>query len=166
MCGADCSPLGTVDFNKSCEEVRGRGLPPSGRLVQYALCAGCGFCFAPEFATWTPEDFAREIYNAEYIRVDPDYAQVRPRVNAGTLKDSFGDRGRAIRHLDYGGGAGRLSELLRRSRWRSVSYDPFFDRRKRLEDLGQFQLITCFEVFEHVADGQGLMRRLDALARR
>ncbi len=163
VCAGACAPLGTVDFNKCCEEARGTRLAPSGRLVQYVACQGCGFCFAPEFSRWTPADFEREIYNADYSRVDPDHAQTRPRVNAGTLRDTFGDHGRSIRHLDYGGGAGRLSELLRQARWRSVSYDPFFDRRKRLEDLGRFQLITCFEVFEHVADVRALMQRLDGL---
>lgn len=163
ICGAACAPLGTVDFNKSCEEARGQGLPPSGRLVSYIVCSGCGFVFAPQFASWTAADFAREIYNAGYLQVDPDSAELRPKVNAGTLKDTFGSRGRSIRHLDYGGGAGRLGELLRASGWRSISYDPFFDADKRLEDLGRFQLITCFEVFEHVADVNGLMRRLLSL---
>jgi SAM-dependent methyltransferase len=166
VCDGVCVPLGTVDFNKNCEERHGVQLPSSGRLVQYAVCRGCGFAFAPEFSTWTPEDFRREIYNAGYALVDPDHAEVRPTINAESVLATFGDRGRALRHLDYGGGAGRLSEQLRNAHWRSTSYDPFFDTRTRLEDLGQFELITCFEVFEHVPDVNQLVDRLSSLLSR
>jgi SAM-dependent methyltransferase len=160
VCGADCASLGDVDFNRSCA---GALLPPAGRAVRYVMCRQCSFAFAPEFSAWSPEDFRREIYNAEYSRVDPDHAELRPAVNARTVLATFGESGRAIRHLDYGGGAGRLSQLLREAHWRSASYDPFFDRDSRPEDLGQFELITCFEVFEHVADVHDLARRLVTL---
>lgn len=163
VCGASCGVLGAVDFNKCCEEARGMTLPPSGRQVVYLLCGGCGFCFAPEFSGWTEEDFQREIYNADYIKVDPDYAGTRPRVNADTLIATLGGRHAGMRHLDYGGGAGMLSRLLRQAGWDSVSYDPFVDRDIRPESLGQFGLVTCFEVFEHVADVAGLASRLQAL---
>lgn len=163
VCGAACVTLGVVDFNKNCEEVRGVQLPPSGRPVRYVVCESCGYAFAPEFLAWTPEDFQREIYNAGYTLVDPDHAETRPGVNAETILATFGDHGRAIRHLDYGGGAGRLSELLRAARWCSTSYDPFFDMRVALQDLGRFELITCFEVFEHVPDVAQLAARLESL---
>ncbi len=163
VCGAHCDPLGAVDFNKSCEEVRGFHLPPAGRLVGYVICAACNFTFAPEFSTWSPEDFEREIYNEGYSSVDPDHADVRPRANAESLVATFGDRGRSIRHLDYGGGAGLLSTLLGESGWHSTSYDPFFDRSIQLSKLGSFQLITCYEVFEHVPDVNGLARNLSSL---
>jgi len=163
VCGARCEPLGTVDFNKNCEEVRGLRLPPAGRLVAYVICPACNFSFAPEFAAWSAEDFAREIYNADYGSVDPDHADARPRANAESLLATFGARGSTIRHLDYGGGAGLLSRLLGESGWDSTSYDPFFDDGARLDKLGTFRLITCFEVFEHVADVNGLARNLSAL---
>jgi SAM-dependent methyltransferase len=163
VCGAPCELLGSVDFNKSCEEVRGLHLPPAGRTVDYVMCVACNFCFAPEFGAWSAEDFAREIYNDGYGRVDPDHADVRPRANAESLLLTFGERGRGIRHLDYGGGAGLLSRLLRESGWDSTSYDPFFDHGVRPGRLGTFQLITCYEVFEHVADVNGLARNLASL---
>lgn len=160
VCGAPCSPLGIVDFNKCCEERRGLTLRPSGRDIVYLLCERCAFCFSPDFATWKPEDFAREIYNDDYVRVDPDYADVRPRASANFLLSSFGDRIKGIRHLDYGGGAGLMSRLLREAGWDSLSYDPFADPDVDPELLGQFELITCFEVFEHVADVNALARML------
>ncbi len=156
-------PLGTVDFNKSCEEARGTYLPTSGRQVQYVICAACDFCFAPGFAAWTPADFQREIYNAGYLSADPDHAEVRPGANAESLLATFGDRGRSIRHLDYGGGAGLLSTLLTQAGWDSTSYDPFFDRCVQLDTLGTFRLITCYEVFEHVPDVQQLAANLSSL---
>lgn len=163
VCSARCDPLGAVDFNKSCEEARGLRLPPAGRPVEYVICGGCDFSFAPEFKSWSREDFEREIYNAGYGRVDPDHADARPRANAEMLLATFGDNGRSLRHLDYGGGAGLLSRLLGESGWQSESYDPFFDRDVRLEELGTFQLITCFEVFEHVPDVAGLATNLASL---
>lgn len=56
-----------------------------------------------------------------------------------------------------------MSERLRESGWRSASYDPFADRNKRPEQLGKFDLITAFEVFEHVPDARQLMTDLDSL---
>jgi 2-polyprenyl-6-hydroxyphenyl methylase/3-demethylubiquinone-9 3-methyltransferase len=70
VCQGAPVPLGAVDFNKNCEEARGRRLPPAGRLVKYVICRACGFAWAPEFAAWTPADFQRDIYNAGYGEVD------------------------------------------------------------------------------------------------
>jgi hypothetical protein len=163
VCRKPAAPLGAVDFNKNCEERRGLRLPASGRLVKYLVCRNCGFAFAPEFATWTPADFTREIYNAGYGLVDPDCAETRPRANATTLLGTFPRTTHPARHLDYGGGAGRLSELLRAEGWDSRSYDPFLAVGAAPEPAGTFPLITCFEVFEHVPDVRGLAARLDGL---
>lgn len=68
-----------------------------------------------------------------------------------------------IRHLDYGGGNSRLAQLLRSAQWQSVSYDPFPKNDTRLSDLGTFNLITAFEVFEHVSDPLGMMENISKL---
>jgi SAM-dependent methyltransferase len=162
ICDGTCGFLGDVDFNKSCEERRGKFLPPAGVSVAYFLCDRCGFCFAPEFARWRPEDFASRIYNKDYPQVDPDYFEVRPRVNAEMLVSMCGERVRGIRHLDYGGGLGLLSELLREAGWQSTSYD----RREndvRAELAGGFDLVTAFEVFEHAADVRQLVADIASL---
>lgn len=163
VCNGFCSLLDVVDFNKSCEEARGKFLDLSGVPVYYALCSGCGFCFAPELATWTLEEFEKRIYNDEYVIVDPDYIETRPRSNAISLISMFGDRARSIRHLDYGGGIGVLAKHLREHNWQSISYDPFVDRNTDVDQLGKFELITAFEVFEHVPDVQQLMSNLRSL---
>ena len=135
----------------------------SGIPVSYVLCASCGFCFAPELGKWTLEEFAEKIYNRDYVLVDPDYVDARPRSNAAGLVAIFGDRAHAVRHLDYGGGRGLLAQLLRESKWQSVSYDPFVNRDADLGQLGKFDLITAFEVFEHVPDVRALMSNLRSL---
>lgn len=163
VCDAACVPLGEVDFNKNCEEARGIRLPYTGRMVQYVTCTGCGYSFAPGFAGWSHADFQREIYNDQYVLVDPDYTGARARENARFLIESFGEAGKQVRHLDYGGGDGTMSRLLREAGWDSASYDPFVDLQVRPAELGTFRLITSFEVFEHVPDVQRLVADLAAL---
>ena len=91
------------------------------------------------------------------------YLDVRPRANANSLFSTFGNRRSEIRHLDYGGGRGLLSTLLCKSGWQSTSYDPFVDRDTHLENLGKFDLITAYEVFEHVPDVAQLISNLSSL---
>jgi len=163
VCQGACALLDVVDFNKTCEEARGKFLTLSGIPVYYALCGKCAFCYAPELVTWNLEEFEQRIYNDEYILVDPDYMDARPRENAASLIAMFGDRAHGIKHLDYGGGGGLLVNLLGESNWQSASYDPFVDRDVRIEQLGTFDLITAFEVFEHVPDVRQLMSNLRTL---
>lgn len=161
VCGLPAPLLDRLDFNKSCEESRGVRLPQSGVLVAYHLCDRCGFCFAPQFRDWTFEEFEQRIYNDTYESVDPDYVRVRPIANAGLVDRLFGAT--RPRHLDYGGGSGLLSRTLREKGWISSSYDPFVDRGVDVSTLGTFQLVTAFEVFEHVPDLDTLTRHLDTL---
>jgi len=163
VCGSACALLDVVDFNKSCGEARGTFLELSGVPVYYALCSNCGFCFAPEMATWKLEEFKRRIYNHEYALVDPDVVEDRPERNAKTLISMFGDQPPPIKHLDYGGGNGLLAKHLTNSGWQSTSYDPFVDENVCLEHIGKFALISAFEVFEHVPDVNELMLNLSTL---
>ncbi len=163
VCAATSAPLGAVDFSKNCEERHGLRLPPAGLMVEYFLCDACGHAFAPMFANWTDADFQREIYNDGYGRVDPDWSGARARANAQYLIATLDARRDAFRHLDYGGGDGSLSRLLREARWHSQSHDPFVDHERQPADAGPFQFITCFEVFEHVPDPHRLLGSIDAL---
>jgi SAM-dependent methyltransferase len=163
VCGGASSLLDVVDFNKSCEEARGTFLERAGIPVYYALCGNCGFCFAPEIMTWQLSAFEEKIYNDEYVRVDPDYVEARPRANAAYLISMFGERGQTFRHLDYGGGDGLLVKLLKDSNWQSASYDPFVNKDISIREIGKFDLITAFEVFEHVPNVQELMSNLCSL---
>jgi SAM-dependent methyltransferase len=163
ICNDFCKPLDVVDFNKSCEEQRGIYLPLSGIPIYYYFCDTCKFCFAPEFHHWSLADFEEKIYNDNYATVDPDYLSLRPTNNAEVLVELFGSQKDQIMHLDYGGGNGLLSKLLRGEGWNSASYDPFVDHGMNLNGLGKFNLITAFEVFEHVPDVKSLMKNLSSL---
>jgi SAM-dependent methyltransferase len=163
VCDGACAALPPVDFNKSCEELRGKMLPRSGISVRYLACTDCGFCFAPDLHRWSHEELAGKVYNDAYTAIDPDWEDVRPRNNAHVLSEAFGDRPPPIRHLDYGGGNGLLARILAAKGWSSLSYDPYVDRGMRLADLGKFDLVTAFEVFEHVQDVQALVADLAAL---
>ena len=160
VCGEACALLDVVDFNKSCEDGKGKVFDLAGFAVYYALCSHCGFCFAPEISKWGLEEFEKRIYNEEYALVDPDYINARPRANASNLISMFGDKILSVKHLDYGGGSGLLTNLLKQSNWQSVSYDPFVDRDVSIGGLGKFDLITAYEVFEHVPDVHELMSNL------
>ncbi|NJD25440.1 MAG: class I SAM-dependent methyltransferase [Betaproteobacteria bacterium] len=160
VCRGRGSLLDVVDLNKSCEEPRGKFLPLAGVPVYYAQCGNCGFCWAPEICKWPMGKFEELIYNDDYVSVDPDYLEKRPNVNANNLRSMFPSLPAHLRHLDYGGGNGLLARLLRESSWNSVSFDPFADRDIALTSLGNFDLITAFEVFEHVPDVQSLVADL------
>lgn len=163
VCHRKCQLLDVVDFNKSCEEPKGKFLSLSGVPVYYASCGNCGFCFAPEISKWSLDEFAEKIYNNQYIFVDPEYLETRPLANANILLNMFKGFPPSVRHLDYGGGNGILVEFLRESGWNSISYDPFVNMDICINQLGKFDLITAFEVFEHVPDIQLLMSHLHSL---
>jgi SAM-dependent methyltransferase len=164
ICSATCALWDVVDFNKSCEDHKGKSLARSGVPIYYALCEGCGFCFTPEIYTWPLEKFKSAIYNDDYVLVDPEYLDVRPRTMFEVLRSTyFPALPPSVRHLDYGGGNGRLAQLLRQSGWQSTSYDPVADEHVDPQQLGKFDLITAFEVFEHVPDTSKLMSDLSSL---
>jgi hypothetical protein len=163
VCNGRSRLLDVVDFNKSCEEHRGKYLPLSGVPIYYVQCEECDFVFAPEFRDWVETDFLERIYNQQYITVDPDYLEARPKANFQLLNRIFGQQKSQIRHLDYGGGNGKLSQLLGLDGWNSISYDPFPQSQTSQEALGQFNLITAFEVFEHVPDLALLMDSITKL---
>lgn len=148
-CSGTARLYGVVDFNKNCETGQGRPvLSLSGIPVYYHRCPNCGFIFTTFTDQWTPDEFAKHIYNNEYALVDPDYADTRPRASAQTVEQLWG-LSKHLRVLDYGGGNGLTARLLREAGFKHVEvYDPFVPEfAKRPE--GQFSIITMFEVLEH-----------------
>ncbi len=164
ICGATSIILDVVDFSKSCEEAKGIYLEPCGVPIYYYQCTHCSFTFAPEIQNWSESKFLEDIYNENYFKVDPEYIEIRPRANFDVIHNIFGSKRADIIHLDYGGGNGRFSALLKSAHWNSTSYDPLIDDSSIFNSLGVFNLITAFEVFEHVPRIDKLMSDLSTLS--
>jgi hypothetical protein len=152
VCGGVSRLFGVTDFNRSCEEARGRFLPLAGLAVYYRRCEACGLLYTDAFDDWPAEDFETHIYNDAYAQVDPDFETSRPDNGARLIANTFQAQAANLRVLDYGGGAGRFAEQLRSAGFPAVEvYDPFHpDHRTRPE--GRFDLVTCFETLEHMPD--------------
>jgi SAM-dependent methyltransferase len=150
-CGATAVPYGVVDFHKNCEVHRRPVLGISGVPIYYHRCPACGFLFTTAFDAFTPDDFRRHVYNEEYVLVDPDYREDRPRANAEFVSSLF-PQGRPRRILDYGGGSGGLAGRLRAAGFADVeTYDPFVPQYAD-RPAGRFDCVLSFEVVEHSTD--------------
>ncbi len=148
ICGGPSPLFGVVDFNKSCLEAHGKTLSLSGKPVYYRRCGSCGFLFTDAFDDWSPEAFLKHIYNNDYAVVDPDYAAARPVNNAKAIAQTFGASRDVLSILDYRGGNGLLARALAEEGFQATTYDPLTTFSARPQ--GRFDLITCFEVMEHL----------------
>jgi SAM-dependent methyltransferase len=150
-CGAPALPFGVVDFHKNCEIHRRKVLDISGVPIYYHRCPMCQFLFTTAFDHFTKADFLQHVYNEEYLLVDPEYQDARPRRDASFLCHLFSG-GRPRRILDYGGGQGVLAELLRVAGFsQAETYDPFVPRHAA-KPPDRFDCVVCFEVVEHSTD--------------
>jgi 2-polyprenyl-6-hydroxyphenyl methylase/3-demethylubiquinone-9 3-methyltransferase len=152
LCGGVSRLFGVTDFNRNCEEVRGRFLPLSGIAVYYRRCEACGLVYSEAFDDWAPEDFETHIYNAAYGEVDGDYEAIRPANTAKMVVGAFSASAGDLAVLDYGGGNGAFARALVEAGFRdTTTYDAFHpDHRTRPK--ANFDLITCFETLEHMPD--------------
>lgn len=160
-CGGRARIFADYSFSRTCEDRGTPVFPESGARVPYYRCAGCGFVFTDYFDSWSSADMAQRIYNEDYALADPDFAEVRPRYIARSLHAMFDPVKNTIRHLDYGGGAGKLSEELKACGFKdSRCFDPYFSPDARPTE--QFNLVTAYEVIEHAVDPVATFR--DALS--
>lgn len=164
ICGSAAALYGVVDFNKSCEELRGFHLPLSGVPIYYRRCAQCGFLFTDAFDDWSHEEFKTHIYNSDYLAVDPDYKEARPRMSAEMVAGLWAAHKAQTRLLDFGGGNDVLCSVLRAKGFPvAETYDPMVPEYARRPD-GKFDLVTCFETFEHMPDpSAGIAQILECL---
>ena len=162
ICGGPAALYGVVDFNKNCLERENVFPVLSGVPVYYYRCESCGLIFSRAFDEWTHADFQEHIYNSDYARVDPDYAETRPQLLADMVFNFIKQAGQ-LKVLDYGGGAGRTAELLRARGIAATSWDPMTSAA--LPPGALFDVVTCFEVFEHtpvpLATAEDALRLLD-----
>lgn len=151
VCGkSPIDKVGNVDFNW----VSGNPPPfaPSNMGVVYWQCQSCGFAWAPVFDEWDEPTFSKYIYNDQYHLVEtPEYARERCQNVAGLMRQWFSQYPPGTSILDYGCGPGLLVEQLKDLGFSAVGYDryqPAFAVRPQ----GKFDVVTCFEVMEHIND--------------
>ncbi len=163
VCSHVCPPFDVVDFNKFCSATNYYGFGASGIPVTYYRCPWCRFLFTRFFDDWSPEDFSRFIYNDDYIRVDGAYAADRPAKDAETVAALLEGLPKDLRILDYGSGSGTFANRLAARGYTDVtSYDPFAQPDP---PAGDFDLITLFEVIEHVPDSIAVLQDVRRLLR-
>lgn len=162
ICSNQSYLLGICDLNKNCEERRGYFLPLSFKSVYYFKCSHCGLIFTTYFDKHTSKMFADEIYNDNYIYVDPDFKELRPDSFSNLILRNF-QISKELDILDYGCGSGRFINNLFNNGYKNIQgYDPYskdFSTRPN----SKFSLITSFEVFEHVTNPIELIGDLDLL---
>ncbi|HVY11941.1 MAG TPA: class I SAM-dependent methyltransferase [Alphaproteobacteria bacterium] len=128
-----------------------RAINPSGVMLDYFRCTGCGFLFTPFMDDWDGSKFAQFVYNKDYPLLDGSYNGHRAGALANILYLGFHDMMGQLDFLDYGGGLGIQSALLAAfGARRSITYDPFAANAKRPEGL--FNVVTSLEVLEHSVD--------------
>jgi hypothetical protein len=146
-CSGNTVIFGATDASKSCEDKEGyKPFPTTGRSVTYYRCEICEFIFANEFDELTDEELGAAIYNADYIKADPEFEFDRPKYLservAGLVRNNH-----AAKCLDFGGGSGRFAEMMRVRGFTFDTFDPYFLRSHPPNSLYDF--VTCFEVMEH-----------------
>jgi 2-polyprenyl-6-hydroxyphenyl methylase/3-demethylubiquinone-9 3-methyltransferase len=154
-------PAGAVDFNRVA--MSPPPFPEAGIAVDLWQCADCGFAWAPAFDTWSDADFARHIYNAGIALTElPEFSAQRSINTAAMLRAWFAGYPPQTRFLDYGCGPGMLVEALRQSGFQACGYDRFHPEFSA-PPAGRFDIITCFEVFEHLSDIASVVDELAGL---
>lgn len=160
ICGGNAEWFDVVDFAKTCNapDVYPRGLV--GTPIYYSRCGRCGFIFTTHFDLFTADQWNEQVYNSAYIEADPDYVELRPRLNARFLELFLSGRKGSVVGLDFGGGNGLTTELLRRRGWRFDSYDPFGASTVSASNLRAYNVASAFEVFEHLTDPMGTIANI------
>ncbi len=155
LCGGFSPPFDSLDFYKYCSPANPFAFGFAGIHVDYRRCQDCGFIFTSFFDDWTTDEFAAYVYNADYPRIDSEYADIRPANIAAMLAERLGPW-RGIDILDYGSGSGAFAEHMAGHGFADITnYDPFSSPTR---PEGKFSLITCFEVIEHTISPRDCLR--------
>jgi hypothetical protein len=149
-CGSESRLYGVVDFTKNCNEPDVK-VQLSGVPIYYYQCEECQFLFTRAFDDWGFEEYKAHIYNQNYEIFDPDYVEVRPKAIATDFQTLLEDYGGKIRCLDYGGGNGLMTEIMRAKGFDFTSWDPLYDAGVAEPDMA-FDFVSAIEVAEHVPD--------------
>lgn len=151
ICGTRSVFFDRCDFHANAKLHRGLyslAAAPSGHTLDYYRCPSCGFMFTTFMDQWSGDQFATFVYNKDYPIIDGSYNGYRAGGLANMLYLGFHDQLGELDFLDYGGGVGIQSVLLRAfGARRSETFDPFAAKAIRPE--GPFHVVTALEVLEH-----------------
>lgn len=120
--------------------------------VTYGRCPSCGMVMALD-PTWLDEAYGDAIAKLDVGLLDR--CQILASVTASVLRT---ERLRGGRFLDWAGGYGTLTRLMRDRGYDFVHNDPMalnvFAEGHEVADPGtdRFDLVTAFEVLEHLTD--------------
>jgi hypothetical protein len=148
ICNSDTSIWGCVDFNKNCEERNGMYLPYTGVAIYYLKCNHCDYLFSVDFDEWSKEDFKDNIYNNDYIIVDPEYNGQRSINDAKFFVNNL-TVPKHLDILDYGAGPAVLGTELVEQGYRVESWDPMWGTDPTWDQDKKFDLVMAWEVMEH-----------------
>ena len=151
ICAAPSPRFDVLDFEKFVSHTP-YTRPMSGVPVIYRRCPACGFIFTNFFDSFTPAQWTEHVYNDGYAGVDPEFAAIRPAIDAMAVQSYFADMRASAVGLDFGGGNGRTAALLRTAGWAFDCFDPFGTDELHVDRLGRYNLCTAFEVLEHLTD--------------
>jgi len=153
ICSAKASRFFTCDFHNNTRIHHGLWCSPvnlCGKMVDYFKCQWCGFLFTSLMDDWTNDEFVKRVYNKDYVHLDGDYQGSRSTRVANVFWCAFYKDISNLSFLDYGGGLGVQSDMLKRLGAKyAVSYDPFVHTQK---PEGKFDVVSCGEVLEHTTD--------------
>lgn len=147
ICNNSTIIWGCVDFNKSCEELNEKYLEYCGVPIYYLKCNNCAHIFSSDFDDWDFDDFKENIYNEDYILVDPEYNGTRSKRDAENFIN-LTNRTLSYKILDYGSGNNFFEKELINKGYNVESFDPLFNDINTFKNK-KYDIITAFEVLEH-----------------
>jgi len=130
--------------------------------ARYVACGTCEVIY-PEHPHWLEESYASAIANT-------DTGLVRRNISSALFVSILLKtiRGKGWRGVDYGGGYGMFTRILREKGHNFFSYDRYCENLFSKQyvtscpESGAFDILTAFEVFEHFVDPlneiQGLLQ--------
>ena len=94
-------------------------------------------------------EFSRRIYNDDYIKVDGEYNNIRPKAMAQSFAKAF-PATKNMRVLDYGSGTGEFASLLNLLDLSMLRlYDPFSHPRRPDGSSISSRALRCLNIAPH-----------------
>lgn len=131
--------------------------------ADYFKCNSCGYLFADN-PFWLSEAYENTITHADTGLLSRNIGFSRQ--IAVLIYHLFRRDGR---YLDYGGGYGVFTRLMRDAGFEFYHIDPYtenlFARELAWDQSSKMDGVTCFECFEHFADPMSDIRRIVAISK-